>query len=59
MTSPRGDGSALRREEGKLRHSARHLLFPHVLGIVRRFLRERVRYHGANRRRSASCATSR
>jgi type III restriction enzyme len=35
-------------EDGKLRHSARHLLFPHVLGIVRRFRQKKVRYHGAD-----------
>ncbi len=35
-------------KNGKLRHSARHLLFPHVLGIVRRFRQERVKYHRAN-----------
>jgi type III restriction enzyme len=35
-------------KEGKLRHSARHLLFPHVLGIVRHFREEKVLHHGTN-----------
>jgi len=35
-------------KDGKLRHSARHLLFPHVLGVVRRFRQEKVNYHRAN-----------
>jgi type III restriction enzyme len=35
-------------EDGKLRHSARHLLFPHVLGVVRRFREEKVDCHGVN-----------
>jgi type III restriction enzyme len=35
-------------KRGKLRLSARHLLFPHVLGIVRRFRETRVNHHGAN-----------
>ena len=39
-------------QEGKpnFRHKAAHQLFPQVLAIVRRFLRERVEYHGVNPR---------
>jgi len=33
---------------GKLKLSSRHLLFPHVLGIVRKFRQTRVNYHGVN-----------
>ena len=35
-------------KSGKLRLSARHLLFPHVLGIVRRFRETKVNHHGVN-----------
>lgn len=39
-------------QEGKpgFRHKASQTLFPQVLAIVRRFLRERVEYHGVNPR---------